>query len=152
MQFWSSTFVSTTINLPGSVFNPRIAGLQDSADCTQCLFALPNQYLRINCVLGFGTMNTTVEIQFGNHIRYGTDKKDLRHYETSAIPTREDNHLVGITCVVSDRISNVTETTTSRLYITSTFNLHMYLLNMIQFILKIVHHNVILHHCISKLF
>jgi len=127
MQFWSSTFEFTKINLSGSVFNPRIAGLQDSADCKQCLFAMPNQYLRINCVLGFSTMNTTVEIHFGNHIRYGTEKKDLRHYETSAITTKEENHLVAITCVVSDRISNVTETTTSRLYITSTFNLHMHL-------------------------
>ena len=136
--FLSSTFVSTNINLSGSVFNPRIAGLQDSADCKQCLFAMPNQYLQINCVVGFNTMNTTVEIQFGNQLRYGTKKKELKQYDTSAITTKEEYHMTVITCVVSDRTINVTETTTSSLYIISSFNLQMYLFNMIQFILEMI--------------
>jgi len=145
IAFLSSTFVSTTINLPGSVFNPRIAGLQDSADCKQCLFAMPNQYLQINCVLGFNTMNTTVEIQFGNQLRYGTKKKDLKQYDTSAITTKEEYHMTAITCVVSDRTINVTETTSSSLYIISSFNFQMYLFNMIQFIFEMIKNNMILH-------
>jgi len=145
--FWKSKcifVISTTINLSGSVFNPRIAGLQDSADCKQCLFAMPNQYLQINCVLGFNTMNTTVEIQFGNQLRYGTKKKDLKQYDTSAITTKEEYHMTVITCVVSDRTINVTETTSSSLYIIGSFNLQMYLFNMIQFIFKMIKYNVIL--------
>ena len=89
---------------------------------------MPNQLLKINCALEFDTMNTRVAIQLGTHIRYGADKKDQKdlNYEISAITTREDNHMTDITCVVSDKTLNVTETITSRLYIISTFNLHFF--------------------------
>jgi len=88
---------------------------------------MPNQLLKINCALEFDTMNTKVEVQFGTHIRYGADKKDQKdlNYEISAITTTEDNHMTEITCVVSDKTLNVTETTTSRLYIISKFYLHI---------------------------